>query len=100
MSNNNKFWGKRFGFFDPSIPKGQKEPFGNCMSLNGFGAKPRTNHGNPNKPQTKQSKQDKEKYTLYVKQYGLPLVYFKSNTTKNSEKTRKLVPGINSIRLS
>lgn len=89
MSNHNEYWGKKFGFIDGTL--------GRVLGYTGFGAKPRTNKANPNRPQSKQSKLDKKRYENYVKKYGLPVVYYKSNKVKDHEKN-STVPSINSIK--
>lgn len=86
MSNHNQYWGKKFGFISGT--------YGRILGFSGFGAKPRTNKANPNKPQTKQSKQDKAKFEAYVKKYGYPVIYYKSNGTRDSNRK---CPSINSI---
>jgi hypothetical protein len=91
MSNNNEFWGRRFGYIDATK--------GRIMSYSGFGAKPRTNKANPNRPETLQSKKDKKRFEEYVKKFGRPTVYYKSNGVKDAEKTRIHSPNISTIRI-
>jgi hypothetical protein len=86
MSNHNEYWGKKFGYIDGTL--------GRVLGFTGFGARPRTNKANPNRPQTKQSKLDKKRYEDYVKKFGRPVIYYNSNGTKNAEKTRINSPSI------
>lgn len=64
MSNNNAFWGKRFGFMDPSVPKGQSYARGPTLRARQFSSGANRNNPSKNRPETAQSRRDKELFKL------------------------------------
>lgn len=49
MSNNNAFWGKRYGYYEQSTPKNMKEPFGMAFKVKSYGKVKASNSGKASK---------------------------------------------------
>jgi len=49
MSNNNAFWGKRYGYWEQARPKGQKDPFGMAFKVKSYGKVKMSNSGKASK---------------------------------------------------
>ena len=64
MSNNNAFWGSRFGFMDPTTPKGQSYARGPTFRASQWSSGSNRNAPSKNLPETAQSKRDKELFKL------------------------------------
>lgn len=80
MSNNNQFWGQRFGAYSPFVPKGLKEPRGNVFNVKSYGKQKTSNSGKPNRDAgaARQSKIDKDKYLAFLNNGGqLPVIIVK-----------------------
>lgn len=73
---SNEFWGRRFGgYFNPFVPKGQKEPFGFAINTSKFGSRQSNSGTSANTPETAQAKKDKAKYILN----GRPTLTYSAN---------------------
>ncbi len=79
MSNNNAYWGQRFGYFDASKPKGAKEPFGNAFPTHSFGARSENRGVATKDKESPQAKRDREAYAAMVSEHGRPVHYYSSN---------------------
>lgn len=76
MSNNNKFWGKRFGSYNEFIPKGQKEPWGFVFPTAGYGSKNSNSSKSVKTKDTPQAKADRKAYQDRVALEGKPVLVY------------------------
>jgi hypothetical protein len=90
MSNNNKFWGRRYGSFNPHVPKNCSLPWGNVMPTSGKGST-RTNTGKTvTKPDTNEAKAMRKAYQEYRAANNGPYrLYYKSNGQLDKKRTKE-----------
>ena len=77
MSNNNLYWGTKYGFFDPSIPKGQNFARGPTFRARQWSSGANRNAPAKHKPDTAQSRADRELYRLR----GQPVMFVKNSSS-------------------
>lgn len=76
MSNNNIYWGRRFGYYSEHKPKGQSYPWGYCLTVRQM-TSGRSNTGvSVNRPALAQSVRDKKAYAAMVAAIGRPVIYY------------------------
>lgn len=78
MSNNNKYWGSKFGYYDPSVPKGQSFARGPTLRARQWSSGANRNNPSKNTPETAQSRRDKERFKLL----GKPTLFVRADGTR------------------